>query len=173
MKDEKKGGWPVVLMVMVLFATPVAVGSALFFSGWRPAAPAVHGTLVQPPRPVAGDFRGHWTLLYFGRGDCPPGCRAGLGKMRQVHLALGRERGRVRRVFAAQGTTLAGTTEELYRSFPGLVLATAGGMEAWARDGGIYLIDPLGNLVLAYGAEADPGGMRRDLSRLLAYSWAG
>jgi hypothetical protein len=37
----------------------------------------------------------------------------------------------------------------------------------------IYLIDPLGNLVLRYAPGADPSGIRRDLARLLRLSQIG
>ena len=37
----------------------------------------------------------------------------------------------------------------------------------------IYLIDPIGNLVLSYQPDSDPSKMRRDLSRLLRVSQIG
>jgi cytochrome oxidase Cu insertion factor (SCO1/SenC/PrrC family) len=37
----------------------------------------------------------------------------------------------------------------------------------------IYLLDPLGNLVLSYPPEADPTGLRKDLARLLRLSHIG
>ncbi|KAA3631763.1 MAG: hypothetical protein DWQ08_04420 [Proteobacteria bacterium] len=41
---------------------------------------------------------------------------------------------------------------------------------AWNR---VYLIDPIGNLVLSYAIDADPAKMRKDLSRLLRASQIG
>jgi hypothetical protein len=37
----------------------------------------------------------------------------------------------------------------------------------------IYLIDPLGNLLMRYGSDANPKGMLEDLERLLKYSKIG
>jgi cytochrome oxidase Cu insertion factor (SCO1/SenC/PrrC family) len=37
----------------------------------------------------------------------------------------------------------------------------------------IYLIDPLGNLVLRYPKNAEPAKMKKDLERLLKYSRIG
>jgi hypothetical protein len=37
----------------------------------------------------------------------------------------------------------------------------------------IYLVDPLGNLVLRYPRDADPSRMRKDLERLLKVSRIG
>ena len=41
------------------------------------------------------------------------------------------------------------------------------------RSDHIYLIDPLGNLVLRYPKDADPMKMNKDLQRLLKYSRIG
>jgi cytochrome oxidase Cu insertion factor (SCO1/SenC/PrrC family) len=35
---------------------------------------------------------------------------------------------------------------------------------------GIYLIDPLGNIMMYYAADADPNHIRQDLKRLLTWS---
>jgi hypothetical protein len=40
-------------------------------------------------------------------------------------------------------------------------------------SGRVYLIDPIGNLVLSYAPDADPTGMRKDLARLLRLSQVG
>jgi len=37
----------------------------------------------------------------------------------------------------------------------------------------IYIVDPLGNLMMSYPADADPSKMRKDLSRLLKVSHVG
>ena len=46
----------------------------------------------------------------------------------------------------------------------GIDLKNAAGI----RD--IYMLDPQGNLMMHYGAETEPAGMRKDLARLLKYS---
>ena len=37
----------------------------------------------------------------------------------------------------------------------------------------IYVVDPLGNLMMSYPAGADPNGIRKDLARLLRVSRIG
>ena len=37
----------------------------------------------------------------------------------------------------------------------------------------IYLVDPLGNLMMAFPKHADPSKIKRDLSRLLKWSGTG
>jgi hypothetical protein len=39
-----------------------------------------------------------------------------------------------------------------------------------ATKGDIYLIDPLGNIMMYYAADADPNHIRKDLKRLLTWS---
>jgi hypothetical protein len=36
-----------------------------------------------------------------------------------------------------------------------------------------YIVDPLGNLIMSYPPDANPSGMRKDLSRLLRASQIG
>jgi hypothetical protein len=62
---------------------------------------------------------------------------------------------------------------------PLLALLPARGTAAAAMDSGaveaprIYLIDPLGNLMMSYAADAKPKGMLEDLKRLLRLSSIG
>jgi cytochrome oxidase Cu insertion factor (SCO1/SenC/PrrC family) len=37
----------------------------------------------------------------------------------------------------------------------------------------VYIIDPLGNLMMYYPPDADPSGMLKDLKKLLKYSKIG
>jgi cytochrome oxidase Cu insertion factor (SCO1/SenC/PrrC family) len=172
------------------FLLPIGLSVGLYASSWRPARLANHGDLVQPPRQIGeaglltadgravsfGAFHGKWTLVSFG-ADCPAACRQALYRMRQVHVALGKEMGRVQRVFVAAGG-LAGLGRD-----PGMTVISGppAATDALARrfgaasadDGRVYLVDPLGNLILVYPPDSDPSGMRRDLVRLLQYSWVG
>lgn len=177
----------IVLLLALLFALPVAAATTLYLSGWRPEAPAVHGVLVQPPLPVAHvtlgklagrkvqlrDFSTKWTLLYFGPADCPADCRRSLAAMRQVYVAQGRQQERVQRVFVARGAVPP--DGEILCAFPGMAVVASQEVDwkGWMGGGRIFLIDPLGNRVMDYRADADPAGIRQDLARLLTYSWVG
>ncbi len=50
--------------------------------------------------------------------------------------------------------------------------ATAAGLSTSQTDG-LYLVDPLGNLMMRYDTNADFKGILKDLERLLKYSWVG
>ncbi|BCB27491.1 hypothetical protein SKTS_23770 [Sulfurimicrobium lacus] len=186
-------GWRMVLLLGALFAMPIAISAWLYSSGWRPVVHSAHGELVQPPRQIGnlvlgedggarvslGKMGGRWTLLYFGPAECAADCMRSLYYLRQVQVAQGREEGRVQRVFVARGRVTTTGLATLTCVFPGLKIVAEGGEVAshWpdgAVPGGrIYLVDPMGNLVMRYTGDADPSGMRKDLSRLLAYSWVG
>lgn len=188
---KSKRAWPVLILLGVLFVLPAAVAGGILLSGWRPAPSAAHGRLISPPLPLAGvvlgeaggravrleDFRERWTLLYFGPADCGADCRSQLYAMRQVHLAQGRGQGRVQRVFVARGELSAEAKSRLSDAYPGMsVVAQRGDLSRrWPEQGKgrIFLVDPIGNLVMQYEPNADASGMRSDLARLLAYSWVG
>jgi len=149
--------------------------------------------LARAPVPVAGaggdatkpDFlRNKWTLLYWGSGTCTARCRTDLYNMRQVRIALNRDMDRVQRVFMAEGACCDWSFLE--REHPDLITIRADALagpllslipavdqvppETADR---IYLIDPLGNLMMSYAPDAKPKGMLQDLKRLLGLSQVG
>jgi SCO1/SenC len=189
------------MLVALLFLLPVVAATVLYVSGWRPEGKSLqHGELVQPARPV-GDaelkgtdgapyrlkaLRGKWAFVYFSPLPCTQACRNSLYKMQQVRLAQGRDAPRVERVMIVVAAG-AGALRELAQQYPGLVAVSGmrATLQTLAREfvsgqgtaldvpGRVYLIDPIGNLVLSYAPDADPSGMRKDLARLLRLSQVG
>lgn len=181
-----------------LFFVPLALSFYLYYgTGWRPAGGAQHGDLVDPPRPLPevelalpgggstgpGFLRDVWTLVYFGDGACGPGCRESLVKARQVRLALDKDMGRVGRAFLFTGSL--DDPGYFAREHTGLVVAGIDGaagaalLQAFPVDpappagGRLYLVDPLGNLLMSYPADAPPKALLEDLERLLRLSHIG
>ena len=128
-------------------------------------------------------LRGKWTLLYLGPGSCSPACRTDLYNTRQVRAALGADRERVQRVFLAEGAccdfewlraqqadliTVRASADAVPLT---TILARAG--RGPAPVDRVYLIDPLGNLMMSYAADARPKGMLEDLKKLLRLSQVG
>jgi hypothetical protein len=146
-----------------------------------PRADAASGAVsaVTSPR----FLKGKWTLLYLGAGSCSAGCRTDLYNTRQVRAALGSDRERVQRVFLAEGACC--DVEWLHAQQPDLITVQAdsgaaaltailehAGHSPAAADR-VYLIDPLGNLMMCYAVDARPKGMLEDLKKLLRLSHVG
>jgi hypothetical protein len=186
-----------------LFFAPLAASFYLYYGpiGWRPGRHVNHGDLIDPARPLPevalpvatpgapqtarADFlKNKWTMLYVGAGSCEAQCRLELYNTRQVRFALNRDMDRVQRVFIADGDCC--DFAFLQAQHPDLltVRATAdaapllaslpefGGIRP-AASGRIYLIDPLGNLMMSYAPDARPKGLLEDLKRLLGLSHVG
>ncbi len=189
----------VLLLVAAVFFLPVIGAIVLFQSGWRPQSQVNHGELVQPARPLTdtllttldgramrvSQLQKKWTMLYFGPADCDAGCQRHLYLMRQVHIAQGPESDRVQRVYIITGVaTGPGPLNALQKDYPNMqfLTGTADNIRQLAaqfqlpagspldRLARVYLVDPAGNFMMSYPADAEGEGMRRDLVRLLKIS---
>jgi hypothetical protein len=180
-----------------LFLAPLALAFLSYYgSSWRPARHVNHGSLISParalpsaplPRLGAGSaaaagalFHGKWTLAYLGAHDCTADCRQALYLMRQTRLALNNDMTRIERVYV--GAPACGACAQLTREYPGLVVLDAGGAAGaallavfpqGARAHTLFVIDPLGNLMMSYDAREDPHGLLEDLKKLLRLSHIG
>ena len=123
-------------------------------------------------------LRGKWLFVTVDDAACDAYCEKKLWQIRQVRKTQGKYPERIERVWLITG---GGQPAERLRSeFEGtwLVNATSSAVlealpHAGARTDHIYLVDPLGNLVLRYPREADPSRMKKDLDRLLRVSRIG
>jgi cytochrome oxidase Cu insertion factor (SCO1/SenC/PrrC family) len=190
-------------VLAALFLLPLVLAFFTYYgTAWRPAGHVNHGTLISPPHRLpqarlprvrlegqgapADDpapvtpFRGKWSLVYVGAGNCDTACRGALYLMRQTRLALNNDMTRVERVFLVSGGGCAG--EFLAREHPGLLVLDAQGAAGAALLGEfpereraytLYIVDPLGNLMMSYDARQDPHGLLEDLKKLLRLSHIG
>ncbi|MCZ7566893.1 MAG: hypothetical protein M5U08_26290 [Burkholderiales bacterium] len=117
-------------------------------------------------------------MLHAGGGACAEACRRQLYLMRQIRLAQGRNFERIERVWLI--TDDAPPAADLAPLIEGVWTARAGGSPVLAAlpaaadvSHHVYLIDPLGNLMLRFPREPDPTGMIKDLQRLLKLSRIG
>ena len=177
-----------VFLLLFLFIAPLAFAFWLYYgSSWRPTLRTNHGTLIEPMvtlpivLPRQGDplFKGKWSLLVLGGGDagCDAGCRNALVYARQTWLSLGKLIPRVQRVLLAGSACC--DASYLEREHRGLVTvdATTGSAAFRAvptphRDA-VFVVDPLGNLMMRYDVQQDPKGLREDLKKLLELSHIG
>jgi hypothetical protein len=183
------------LLIVILFVAPLGLAWVLV-GHWQPAATSNHGELLNPARPVphfrmqrpdgrllpTAYLQDRWTLAYIGAA-CEKRCRQSLYYMRQVRLALGKDMGRVQTLFMQTQAADAALQKWLHQEH---ALMTTGLVDDQTLDfftqvfpgetilgEWIYLIDPLGNLLMRYPSEVDPKGILEDLEHLLKYSKIG
>ena len=188
------------IFLVTLFLGPV-VAAWWLHSGiqWRPADTVNHGVLVIPARrlnttyplltPAGAALRsdylkGKWTLVTVGDSSCDRVCAKNFYTMRQVTLAQGKNVLRVQRLFIAVfGHYVRPDSVSEYPDMDVVVLSPSGQGAFLAsfnidasdpiKAGRVYLIDPLGNLMMLYDFDADPTGIIEDLRRLLKVSAIG
>lgn len=184
------------IVIASIFLLPLVL-AWLMFSGvidYRPTATRNLGQLVAPTVPVswrganetgsdtplAEVFGDHWLVLHAVPRGCDEACLEAVSGLRQVHLAAGRDRDRIRLALLHRGEDPEGL-RRIYDAFH-LVENPDGTLwrilERVAEDarppadapGGTYLIDPLGNIMMFYAAGTDPNDLKKDLKSLLTWS---
>jgi hypothetical protein len=185
-----------VTALAALFLLPLGLAFFTYYgSSWRPAGRVNHGVLITPARPLPAvalprvaasapaapsALRGKWFLVYAGDGLCDRDCREALYLMRQTQLALNNDMTRVERVFIVSSDCSA--CRLLSREDPGLEMLDASGPQGAAllreftfagREHSLFVVDPLGNLMMSYDARRDPHGLLEDLKKLLRLSHIG
>ncbi len=174
------------LLLAALFLVPVAASFILYYGvGWRPAGSTNHGELYPQVRPLPQSSAPladrKWSLVYAGDGACDEHFRRSLVFARQTRLSLNKDMLRVNRVFLATGNCcdrgyLDGEHAGLVVLDAALDPALASVIEALPaaeREHSLYIVDPLGNLVMRYDTRTEPRGLLDDLKKLLKLSHIG
>ena len=127
-----------------------------------------------------GSLKGRWIMLAIDRGACELPCAEKLFFMRQTHVSLGKERGRMVRVLLLVDQAVL--PAPVVAAHPDLIvfqvrqedLATFIPVEAGSGLADhIFIVDPLQNLMMRFPPNPDPGKTRRDLQKLLKASRIG
>lgn len=167
------------LLILASFVLPFVVGDMAYKLGWYQGGQTNHGQLIDPPAAFA-DFQArlpdgraadsgfaqpNWWLLYVVPDRCEAACRNRLFQMRQVRKALGRESERVQPLLVVTSALSAETESLLAKEFAGIVRVQADAarvnavlarlMPEAALAGNLFIMDPMGWLMLTYGPEAD------------------
>ena len=178
------------LFLIGIFVVPVAAAYLAYF-GLRPAGHTNYGDLleVRPLQQTAGTIRdgalfdlqtlrGKWLMLHVGPADCDAQCTRQLYLMRQIRIAQGKEQSRIERLWVLTGAGDIDPT--LLREYPGMHVwrpASVQFVEQFPaevdRSEHIYLVDPIGNLMLRFPADPEPKRMMKDLKLLLKASQIG
>jgi hypothetical protein len=182
------------LLLAVCVAPVIASYTAYYLM--PPSGRTNYGALIEPQRPLpaltlrrldgtalpATSLRGSWLMVQVDGGACDAACEKKLWQMRQVRLTTGKDADRVRRVWLIVDDAPLATA--VIREFDGTLFLRARSDEVAAflplpaepsarLADHIWLIDPLGNLMLRWPRDADPNRMKKDLIKLLKASGIG
>jgi peroxiredoxin len=181
------------LGVLLVCLSPV-LASYFFYYVMPPSGRTNFGMLIEPQRPVpelkladvAGkpyriaSHLGQWVLLQVDAGACGPACTDKLFALRQQRTMTGKERERIDRVWLVTDATPPSPT--LLADYEGTVVLRADPAELAALmpvepgrrvEDYLWVIDPMGNLMMRFPADGEPAKIRKDISRLLRASRVG
>ena len=162
------------------FALPFVLAPLAYWLDWAPGTSSNYGELITPARPLGGApleaLRGKWVLVSFDAAACDAYCERKLYFMRQMRRAQGKDQDRVERLWLV--TDARQPRAELLNAIEGTRVERAGALPAQFPAAAtpmdhIYVIDPLGNLMMRFPREPDPSRMFKDLQRLLKVSRIG
>lgn len=194
---QRRGRWTLVLLFAIgvlpmilaygLYQQTIANGEV-----WKTTN---HGNLVTPAQPVQSftvltadniqrglsDLETHWTLVQFGGRQCTEPCRQTLYNLRQLHTLLNKDQDRLQRWLVVEGQAAAFTDiEQIRSSYPLLTIAALveGQLLAQLSEIGslnetLYLIDPMGNIMMTFPVSMEPKKMLKDIKKLLRISQVG
>ena len=182
------------LLVLGVCAAPVIASYFTYFV-IRPEGRTNYSEFVTPPRDIpatlplrdlagqpvsAAGLHGQWLVVVTAGGACDARCESHLVLQRQLVEALGKERGRVDKVWliADDATPTPELLKAIGGSQPASVLRVpAESLAQWLSpaeghqlDEHLYLVDPMGQWMMRTPVDPDPAKLKRDLERLLRAS---
>jgi hypothetical protein len=199
--NKKRSLLPLVLVFLCALAPIVAAFVMYYNPQWWPEESSNYGTLLDPQRPMPAaqdlqlttldgkpfdlqSLKGKWLLVSVGEAACPEACARKLFITRNSHASQGKNVDRLARVWFI--TDDAEVPQKVLEAYRGTVMVRARPEQLarflLARDtvqgqpgllDPIWVIDPLGNLMLQFPADADGVKVRKDISKLVYNSRIG
>jgi hypothetical protein len=175
------------LSILALMLAPVVISYSLFFSDYRPDG-ANYGEILEIKQ-ISGsgvsqidntifrmkDLHGKWALVMVDSGVCDELCQTKVYHLRQVRLVQNREMNRVERLWLIDDNVEV--NPELKEKYEGTHFINAKGSEllsyitpADSQRKHIYVIDPMGNLMMRFPENHNPTLVGKDIKHLLHVS---
>lgn len=189
MSNEKVTRSRLTLIILILvILSPIVISSVLHRWDFRPDHTVNYGELLEV-KPLQGtatnledntifrsrQLKGIWSLLIIDSGKCDGYCQEKLYIMRQIRLAQNVDKDKVQRIWLINDDIKP--DPEIVDKYEGTRLVLAQGRNLLdefpfvnRQDDHIYVIDPMGNLMMRYPKDPDPKKMIGDLKRLLKLS---
>jgi hypothetical protein len=190
----------ILLAVFLITLAPILAAVLVYMNPqWWPDESSNYGALVDPQRdipppgvlPLAtldgqpfdlGSLKGKWLLMAADGGACPESCARKLFIIRNTHASQGKNVERLARVWFI--TDDAPVPEKVLDAYRGTVMVRArpeqlapflmgAPASADALAGPMWIVDPLGHLMMQFPADADPVKVRQDVSKLIYNSRIG
>jgi len=201
--EPKKRSLLPLIMVIVVSAAPVILAFIVYFNpSLQPTGSTNYGTLVEPQRPLPSnndlalttldgqpfdidELKGQWLLIAADQAACPEECAKKLFILRNTHAMTGKNVKRVSRVWFI--TDDAPVPQKVLDAYVGTIMLRADPEQLDAFLVGhdlnrtdqselldpIWMVDPLGNLMMQFPKDPDPLKVRKDLGKLLDHSQIG
>ena len=190
------------LIIFALFFVPLAIAAiwyTLLPANYRPGSTTNNGNLIQPIYPVqafsqktkdGADYSGKdletkWTLVHLVNDTCDEACSKWLYNTRQIRIALAEDMERVNRLTVVDSIKVATQNNKMWESHPDMKViiddekGTLGPQIRSTADAqpypenSVFLIDPLGNLMMHFPPNLEPKKLMKDLEKLLKLSRIG
>ena len=182
--------------ILSAFAGPLLIAAALYFGqdsfkfgstaqGYLlPAGQTLHSNnfrlIKDEQKPETGEtslLDGRWLLLFNGSATCDLHCQANLFKMRQARLVLGRDSARVRTVYLLPEAQPDAELSRMLLQYPAFsvyhAMTKQTAQTPELKQNQVYIVDPMGNLVMRYSPDAYSRDIIKDFKRLLKASKIG
>jgi cytochrome oxidase Cu insertion factor (SCO1/SenC/PrrC family) len=193
--EMQRKGRKVFMLMLVFFVVPVIVVILMYKFNWKPNGSSL-GELVNPPHLVSSPkevvdnqgqalqtpfWKSKWSIVYVA-DQCDETCQDRLHDLRQLHVSLYKDIDRAQRVLITNMQDVS----KIKSDYPELIVINnpQASISILAQEfkvnaenpmdsNRIYLVDSLGYLMMSYPTSVTLTDVRKDITRLLRYSWAG
>ena len=183
--------------VVISFVAPVVAAYALFFLGITPPAFSNKGELLSPVIDVESfaltdddnqsmsrdEITNHkWHMVYFAGASCDDACNQALYNMRQINIAVGKNANRLRHMVVHLEKPGEEFQVLITKEYPDAKHANANAatiatalqqVGAEFRSNEVYIMDPLGNVMLRFTQDQPYKDLLHDLNKLFKVSQIG
>lgn len=183
------------IWILVISLVPVIAAFLVYYNPqWQPEGSTNYGELIIPQRTLPGPdqlrvttmdgkpfdletLKGKWLFVTADNAQCEEDCAKKLFIIRNVHAMTGKNVDRLARVWFI--TDDQPVPEKVLEAYKGTIMLRADpaslgaflNREELEKD--IWIIDPLGNLIMQYPENPDPLLLRKDIGKLLHNSRIG
>lgn len=185
----RAGRWKMLLLLLVC-ASPV-IASYFTYYVIRPEGRRNYGELIDPQRPLPDlvgtdtsgrpvpltQLKNQWLFISVADSACDDACQKHLFLQRQLRETLGKDKDRLDWVWLRTGSPALSEPLKQATAAATVLHVDAAALATWLQPAAgqrledhLYVVDPIGNWMMRFPAQADPKQVKRDLDRLLRAS---